>query len=158
MKKIVLTILCAAWICGLYAGENKSAEYVDLGLPSGTLWKSTIEEGLFALEQAVEQFNSEQIPTIEQWIELKDSCQWKWNGNGYTVIGMNGDSIAFPVTGYKSCEGVVNMDSKYGAYWSSSYFGNGASRAWTLFFDPNNVSGEYTGTCLGRAIRLIKAQ
>lgn len=32
MKKFVLTLLCTAWICGLKAADNQSAEYVDLGL------------------------------------------------------------------------------------------------------------------------------
>lgn len=158
MKKFVLTLLCTAWICGLKAADNQSAEYVDLGLPSGTLWKSTVEDGLFTHEQAVAKFSAEQLPSKEQWSELKDSCQWKWNGNGYTVIGMNGDSIAFPAAGYKTCEGDEKKGGSYGAYWSSSYFGGYKNRVWTLFFETDKVSGEFTGTCLGRSVRLIKAQ
>lgn len=157
MKRTLL-LMCAAWIFMLNATEPiQSAEYVDLGLPSGTLWKSTIEDGLFSHEQAMSQFG-EQLPTKEQWMELKDSCQWKWNENGYTVIGMNGDSILFPADGWRSCEGEIKRIGSYGGYWSTTYEGDKTIRAWNLFFEIDRVSGDYTGTCLGRSIRLIKAK
>lgn len=158
MKRIVLTVLCAVWICALNAAEPEQNEgYVDLGLPSGTLWKSAMEEGLFTHEQAMSQFG-EQLPTKEQWMELQDSCQWTWSGNGYIVIGMNGDSIVFPASGYRSCEGEVKSVNFYGGYWSSSFFGNGTQRAWNLFFEEGKISGDFSGTCLGRSVRLIKSK
>lgn len=158
MKRIVLTVLCAAWICALNAAEPaQPAEYVDLGLPSGTLWKSSVEEGLFTHEQAVSQFG-EQLPTKEQWTELKDSCQWKWNAKGYTVIGKNGDSIVLPAAGYRTCEGEFKSVDVYGGYWSSSLYGSSTSRAWNLFFEADRISGDYSGSCLGRSVLLVKAK
>ena len=158
MKRIVFTVLCAAWICALNAAEpEQNAGYVDLGLPSGTLWKSTVEDGLFTHEQAMNQFG-DQLPTKEQWTELKDSCQWIWNRTGYTVIGMNGDSIFFPAAGYRTCEKETKCVGSYGGYWSSSFFNKGTTSIWNLFFEKDKVSGDFSGSCLGRSVCLIKSQ
>lgn len=40
-------------------------EYVDLGLPSGTMWKLFIEDGYYTFDRAVEKFGSN-LPTKEQ--------------------------------------------------------------------------------------------
>ena len=156
MKKIVLTLLCAAWICGLNAEETEQVvSYVDLGLPSGTLWKSSIEEGLFTYEQAINQFGSE-LPTKEQWIELNESCQWKWEDTCFVVSGLNGDSIILPAAGYRTCNEEVMSVGTYGGYWSAT--SNGASRAWNIYFTANDKQISLSGNCLGRSILLVKAK
>ena len=53
----------------------QEAEYVDLGLPSGTLWKKTNEGGTysrFTYGEAYGRFRSK-LPTYEQYIELKNN-------------------------------------------------------------------------------------
>ena len=51
-------------------------DYVDLGLPSGTLWKAENEDcGLITYDQAVN-FYRTSLPTKEQWEELKNFCLW----------------------------------------------------------------------------------
>lgn len=74
------------------------AQYVDLGLPSGTQWKNTNEPGYCSLDVALEKYG-EAIPTRMQLNELRTKCQWIWAGNGYKVIGPNGNHIILPAKG-----------------------------------------------------------
>ena len=58
----------------------QQSEYVDLGLPSGTLWKSKNEKGMYyTYGEAVRQFG-DQLPTREQFAELKAFCSWTQQG------------------------------------------------------------------------------
>ena len=89
--------------------------FVDLGLPSGTKWKATNEEGYYKYKDAVDRFGSN-IPTIDQWAEIKALCQWEWKGNGYKIVGLNGNSIFLPAMGLN---GGYNV-GEFGYYWSST--------------------------------------
>ena len=80
--------------------------YVDLGLPSGTLWKTKNEvreefpnRDAYWLNSAAAVEFGNQLPTIEQLDELRNACQWIWMGNGYKVVGINGESIFLPAAG-----------------------------------------------------------
>ena len=54
----------------LMALTMNAQQYVDLGLPSGTLWKAENEiAGHYTYEEAVVKFESK-LPTKEQWEEL----------------------------------------------------------------------------------------
>ena len=53
------------------AGRVVSQGYVDLGLPSGTLWGTTNEDGLYDYDSAVKKFGSK-LPMKEQLVELKE--------------------------------------------------------------------------------------
>lgn len=79
--------------------------YIDLGLPSGTLWKSQNEEGYYTAEQAIAKFGNK-MPSKKQLNELFKFCQWVWKGEGYNIIGPNGKFIFLPALGYwyKYCE------------------------------------------------------
>ena len=89
-------------------------EYVDLGLPSGTLWKAENEDcGLIPNEKATSFYGSN-LPTIKQWDEIVHSCIWTWTGNGYNVMGPNRQTIFFPA------EGIEKYSKKIGGYWSST--------------------------------------
>ena len=99
--------------------ENKT-EFVDLGLPSGTLWASTYEmSGSSCLYLPFEQAKKYQLPTKEQYQELIDSCIWDYRTSNnsfshYVVIGPNGNTIDFPKTGYEIADRLNN--------WTSGYF------------------------------------
>lgn len=139
---------------GLGNNKNVPADYVDLGLPSGTLWKAENEDcGLIKYDQAVNFYGSS-LPTKEQFEELKNNCLWTWQGNGYKVKGKNGESIFLPAAGYRYCDGSVNYVGSYGNYWSSTP--NGSEYAWSLYFDPSEVSMNYLKRCYGRSVRLVK--
>lgn len=97
---------------------SDSSEYIDLGLPSGTLWKTINENGFYDYPTAVRQFGS-QLPTEEQWEELKSDCQWTWYGSGYEVTGPNEESINLPASGDCGDSGISNV-GEFGRYWSST--------------------------------------
>ena len=89
--------------------DNKT-EYVDLGLPSGTLWAADFEkeEGnrMYLPYGKAALLN---IPTMEQWEELFKSCRWECvtpNGsqtdstiNEVLCVGPNGNVLKFERTG-----------------------------------------------------------
>ena len=92
--------------------------YIDLGLPSGTLWKATNESGYYDYETAVNKFGSS-LPTKQQLEELKDYCKWTWTGNNLRVTGVNGKFIILPLAGWRNIHGVDGV-GKFGQYWSST--------------------------------------
>ena len=66
--------------------------YIDLGLPSGTLWRSSNEEGLYTFDEAVKKFGNK-LPSIKQIDELVKSCTQTYDrkSNSMRATGSNGD-------------------------------------------------------------------
>lgn len=98
--------------------------YVDLGLPSGTLWKDRNECGFYDYDEAIQLFG-DTLPTKEQFQELIDYCQWTWGGWGntpahYTVTGPNQSSVIFTIEGYQTPDGEIYGQTQCGIYWSST--------------------------------------
>lgn len=97
--------------------DNKT-EYVDLGLPSGTLWAADYEkEGGNILYMPYDKASQFDIPTEEQCNELLSLCRWKSTGiNRYSgkfdCIGPNGKVITFKSTGFYK----VDMEASYNIY------------------------------------------
>ena len=92
-----------------------NSEYVDLGLPSGTLWKTKNEKGVYyAYDEAITLFGN-QLPSKDHFLELRDCCEWTWNGNGYLITGANGNSIILHTTNTFKYTG-----TKVGQYWTST--------------------------------------
>lgn len=88
--------------------DNKT-EYVDLGLPSGTLWASDYEKlGGKYIYLPYEKAKYMKLPTKAQRKELIDKCEKKYdwinepkaNYFKVTFIAANGNSIAFLGKGY----------------------------------------------------------
>ncbi len=79
--------------------DNKT-EFVDLGLPSGTLWAKDFEKDgdsiLFVPYTQAKRYN---IPTREQWEELVSCCEWGLYGQVFRCTGKNGETLDFPKTG-----------------------------------------------------------
>ena len=69
--------------------------FVDLGLPSGTLWKAHTEKGIYNYQNAIKKFvkGPNQLPTYDQLLELRQYCQWQATNTGYKLTGPNGNSI-----------------------------------------------------------------
>lgn len=129
--------------------------YVDLGLPSGTLWKDKNEPGPFCTyDEAFSKFG-DAIPAKWQFEELISKCTWQWTGNGYKVIGLNGKSIFLPAAGNRGRAGdelyAVGTD---GTYWSSTY--DGEKHAWFLSFNSTVIDLFCRGRKHGFTIRLVK--
>lgn len=141
---------------GVVAGIGKKIPdgYVDLGLPSGTLWKAENEDcGLINYNQAVN-FYGNSLPTKEQLEELKNDCLWTWQGNGYKVKGKNGESIILPASGCRYCNDKVFGIGLEGCYWSSTPT-NDSGGAWLLDFAPNIVFMKPYQHCAALSVRLV---
>ena len=135
-------------------------EYVDVGLISMTMWKSTNEKneadpknGFYTYDEAVAAFG-DKLPTVEQFNELRRSCKWLWINVGYKVIGPNNRYIILPAAGFRDCNGVVNYNKSYGFYWSSTP--DGAEKAWYLNFYSNEVYMYNYKRCYANSVRLVK--
>ena len=139
--------------------------YVDLGLSSGTLWKSENERnsadahGFYTYNDAMEMFGNS-LPTKRQFEELSRQCTWTWDGNkkGYFVEGPNGNSIFLPAQGDCDCDGELKYEGAYGDYWTSTAGGlnaDGSEGSWALDFTFSEV-GLYTAKrCGGLSVRLV---
>lgn len=94
------------------------AGYVDLGLPSGTLWKKNDENGYFSNDEAKKQYGK-RLPSIDQFAELFKYCNAEWTGNGLRIVGNNGESIFIKAAGHKlffdeeNIEGLGSLISCY---------------------------------------------
>lgn len=138
--------------------RNSKSEYVDLGLPSGTLWSVDFEnEGDRLFIPYVEALNFD-IPTWEQCCELFKECQFVQKGEQFICIGPNGRHVNFAKTGYR------HLDNDDILYNSASIFWMKSDKE-----SPNNVARivdsrgiskdsykEFTGYRL--PIRLVKTK
>ena len=95
--------------------KNKS-KYIDLGLPSGTLWSIGNESGLYTHGEATKLFKS--LPSVKQAEELRSLGKWKWNPflRRYAVKGPNGKKIFFKAAGLEE-KGVREQKGLSGRYW-----------------------------------------
>lgn len=119
--------------------------FVDLGLPSGTIWKNENEKGFFYYDKAICAFQN-MLPTEWQLRELHDKCQWQWYWSlfqcGYKIVGPNGASIFLPADGVICDSGELLFKRKNGYYLSSTigfdedYFGE---RVRCLIFSSSNI-------------------
>lgn len=129
--------------------------YVNLGLPSGTLWKSRNERGTYHTYREAKKRFGKGLPTKKQCEELVKCCQWRWVGNGCKVIGPNGNSITLQAWGYREYDGNVYYVGTYGSYWSSTLLN--PTTPWSLrFYDTGEVEMGYGGDYAGYAVRLVK--
>ena len=72
-------------------------EWVDLGLPSGTLWAKYDIEGRTSFMGARSSYGSH-MPSMTKADELKKYCTRKWDESASALVltGPNGNSISFP--------------------------------------------------------------
>lgn len=122
LSQVVADAYMAGYNAGYQDGYNKvvkdsvteGTEYVDLGLPSGTLWSSDYvnDDKDNAIYVTQENSANYEIPTYEQFKELMDECKWEqkseknWTEGGFyywhewvICLGPNGNKITFEKTG-----------------------------------------------------------
>ena len=78
--------------------NDEDVEFVDLGLPSGTLWAKDFlrdEEGNI-MYLTFREAKKHQLPTIEQFDELKDSAGFHY----FCFTLLDGEQIVYPSTGF----------------------------------------------------------
>lgn len=116
-------------------------EYVDLGLPSGTLWSEDLDTyAIYGQEQpdpyrydkytwgTIQCYQSEYydmwkdaLPSQEQMEELICYCQWKYvvvmDQGGFEGIGPNGNTIMLGCE--DQTDGHWNKNLFYGYYWGA---------------------------------------
>jgi serine/threonine protein kinase len=115
------------------------AEWVDLELPSGTLWMSVNEtggrygDGLYTYDEAIKYFGNS-LPSKEQYEELRDYCTWTWMGNGYQVTGQNGLSIRLHLTGFRDTNGKAIRTNQTANLWSRTVDPEAPMVAYKLYF------------------------
>ena len=119
-------------LLALFVSMTMMAEktWVDLGLPSGTLWASEPEEGYFFYEEAVDSFGIN-LPTKWQWEELLQSCAMDRDEEGNIVLkSKNGESLVLPTRGWIYKNGKV-MNSVCGYFQTFNNFDK--KNAWYAF-------------------------
>lgn len=135
-NEVITKAIAEAYIEGYKAGYNdreaeiplelrdNKTEYVDLGLPSRTLWSIDYEKlDGNRLYLPYEKAECMKIPTKEQWEELINFCQWEWYyGDFYKsgllscrCVGPNGQILEFDVTGLKETFNIE--DSRKAFFW-----------------------------------------
>ena len=111
MKKIEINILDGYYFDAKSMSVKKCPiqvfEFVDLGLPSGTLWatynvgaKRDIEQGDYFTFEEAQKYNCPSKEQIKELIKYTSSI-WitKYGINGRLFIGKNGNFIFFPASG-----------------------------------------------------------
>lgn len=84
--------------------EYDGVTFIDMGLPSGTLWATCFIDKLMTFSEA----QKYSIPTQEQWEELKNSCLFKPYDGELQVISTEGNTIRLKATDkYVSGKGFV---------------------------------------------------
>lgn len=145
-------------------GDNN---YVDLGLPSGTLW-AKCNYGALTETDYGEHYTFDEaqklpinVPTKEQFNELYNNTTSKWveDYNGTSVNGRlftskkNGNSIFIPASGCTNNYSVYSRGTS-GSVWSSSLNYSNPISAWCLYFYSNGVGVNYGyDRCDGRSVR-----
>lgn len=96
---------------GAIPDENEnldSSKFVNLGLPSGTIWcvsnsgaTDMYDYGIYlSWTNAKNQIPKDlDMPSYEQAQELIDYCYWRWTMSGYLGVGPSGNSIFLPAGG-----------------------------------------------------------
>lgn len=135
------------------------SKWVDLGLPSGNLWKDANEDGYFTYNNAVEKFK-DNLPTIVDFAELVHYCKWEWSSKlkGMIVTGPNKNYIVFPFNGFRDYDtkSLCNVDSG-GYYISISSDPSYNNIAYGLCLDSSSVDlSNYTKRSYGYSIRCVK--
>jgi hypothetical protein len=133
--------------------------YVDLGLPSGTLWKTENElnpadtNDFYTYDEAVASF-SYNLPTKQQMNELIENCQWTSDKDHSIAIatGPNGNTLVMPLMGKRACSGNVLGVGDNGNYWSSTAIDE--ERANRLDIVGKNVYVYDGMRCAGASVRL----
>lgn len=136
--------------------RTNQTKYIDLGLPSGTLWSADYEkDGDDNLYLSYEMASVMNLPTKEQWKELKGICKWEYLGERLEKIkcvGPNGNYICFNVTGYLDFVRKLSIDEVY--FWIKEADNRYAVRMWKYQYGREEVEGQNYSNKL--PVRLVK--
>lgn len=120
--------------------------FVDLGLPSKTLWGINNDPEIIPLKDAIRIGYGHFLPTKEQVQELISECLWIFDEekNGFTVSGKNGNNIFFPLN-----------DKVFGIYHTSSMIDD--KHYWAFSIDKIHKGELFSSLINSEAfVRLVK--
>ena len=107
-------------------------EWVDLALPSGTMWAAQAEEGYYTYPDAVEAFGVH-MPTRWQWSELLNSVDvYKYDDHHLALKGKNGNIILVPMNGLIFKNG---KPQNVGNFYGWAYTSYDKKNAWCVMLD-----------------------
>ncbi len=139
-----------------------NTEYIDLGLPSGTLWSADYEkEANDYIFEPYQLASTKAIPTRAQWNELKRCAKWEFIGeDGVLEIvkctGPNGNSILFqPVGGMRFTK---KVQSGGVLFWvNSTSIKNCAVHLWK-YNNEGNEDTDRQSSDLKLPVRLVRTK
>ena len=135
---------------GVKVEKVEDMQWIDLGLPSGTLWADRNADGYHTYGEAVLKFG-DSLPSARQMAELMECCAIKWDDErkGLSVTGRNGNSIFLPALGFRDKDSqYVYSKGEYGYYWTSFYDHFSDTNAYYMRFDSGSVNPSgYCGFC-----------
>jgi len=138
--------------------------YVDLGLPSGTLWKTENEPNpadtndFYTYDEAVAAFG-DKMPVKLQMNELIENCQWSFENGNAIATGPNGNTLVLPLLGKRACSGNILGVGENASYWSTTAIDD--EYAYRLDITPSSTYTPssiyvYDGRrCAGASVRLV---
>ena len=158
---ILILLLCLFVGCNQYPPEKQEfSDFVDLNLPSGTLWKNANEgeNTYYTYYEAVALYVN-YVPTWEQYEELMQYCKWEWHDGGYKVIGSNNKEIWLPAGG-RICPDVDDKTTLYGCYWSTTPYPdeNHPGLISNLFFNKDAIMRDGSPAEYGHFLRLVRQE
>ena len=178
LNKVVADAYLAGYNAGYQDGYNKvvkdsvseGSEFVDLGLPSGTLWSSDYvkkDDNDITIYVTQENGADYEIPTYEQFKELMDECKWdqksekNWTESGFyhwhewaICLGPNGNKITFEKTGiYETTDSLTRTSEIF--FWlnNKEYFYNNCAN---ITLNSLNIGSENMFSGYKLPIRLVK--
>lgn len=153
MKNIFATIL-VCFACQMLLAKTIPAGYVDLGLPSGTLWKMNNEQGRYTYTAALYNFENS-LPSRAQFKELIRCCTWKWTGKGYRATGPNQNTIYFPFDGYADCDEDIHDIGVSARIWTIDSPGPNSEWAYYFAILEGFRDEVYDAKCFSVSVRLV---
>ena len=130
--------------------DNKTT-YIDLGLPSRTLWSEDYEKDgdNNRLYLPYERAEYMKLPTSEQWNELISECEieTEWYSNQYSFIkqvkcvGPNGNILRFNTTGKYETDDIISTSDIY--FWIED-LGDSTSKNAAHFYSQNERSSMHS--------------
>ena len=144
MKNWFLLALLVILGSTLVSAQKIEREWVDLALPSGTLWASDPEDEFYSYTEAIDKFGVN-MPTKWQWEELINSCvATELDNHRMEMRGKNGATIIIPLRGWVMKNGKTQQ-TDIGYYWTYTNFDK--RNAWHVivshFFGKDDLQWTY---------------